>query len=299
MRILSPSQIHEASELLKRGGVVAFPTETVYGLGASIFLPEAIQRIFQVKGRPQDNPLIAHISDFHQLPLIVKEVQENFFLLADSFFPGPLTILLPKHENVPMIVSAHLPTIGVRMPAHPLARQLIEAVGTPLVAPSANLSGKPSSTTARHVVEDFGSTIDAVLDGGACRFGIESTVISLHPQPVILRPGAISQQQIEAVLKREVHYAEEKSEKPLSPGMKYRHYAPRARVRLFYQEEELELALTHICKRVIVRSLKSEQLYARFREADADGMDEIVILCDTTTQNNKALMNRLERAANG
>jgi len=294
------SELSEAAYLIQQGGLVAFPTETVYGLGASVFLPEAIQKIFQVKGRPQDNPLIVHISDFNQLDLIVQEIPPAFFQLAEFFFPGPLTILLPKKETVPTIVSANLPTIGVRMPAHPLARQLIEKVGVPLVAPSANLSGKPSSTTAQHVLEDFQGMIEGVLDGGPCLYGIESTVITLLPQPLILRPGAISRQQIEGVLKTSVSYAEEHADKPLSPGMKYRHYAPKAKVVLFDTPEQLKdfVRCAPEKHRRIFTSLQPEHLYANFRQADREGFDEILVLCTEEMKAYRALMNRLRRAAN-
>ncbi len=204
-----------SAELIKSGELVAFPTETVYGLGASVFNPKAIEQIFQVKGRPQDNPLIVHISSLQQLELIVEELPKEFEVLAESFFPGPLTLILPKKESVPSIVSANLPTIGVRMPAHPIAQLLIEGVGVPLVAPSANLSGKPSSTTAQHVRDDFGDRIKSILDGGPCEYGIESTVLTLHPKPTILRPGQITQAQLEEVLKVPVTLAAEHVEKPL------------------------------------------------------------------------------------
>lgn len=297
--IFQSFEIQKAAALIRAGNLVAFPTETVYGLGASVFLPDAVRRIFEVKGRSQDNPLIVHISDLAQLALIVKEVPEEFYLLANSFFPGPLTILLPKLDSVPSIVSANLPTIGVRMPAHPMARQLIEAVGAPLVAPSANLSGKPSSTTAHHVIADFGEKIAGVLDGGPCLYGIESTVITLFPAPLILRPGAVSQQQLEHVLKRPIPFASPHCAKPLSPGMKYRHYAPQAKVVIFYTQEALEKYLHSASahNRLVLTSLQPAELYALFRLADAEQKEEILILCDEAMLNNHALMNRITRAA--
>jgi L-threonylcarbamoyladenylate synthase len=296
--IFQSSEIQKAATFLKRGEVVAFPTETVYGLGASVFLPETVQKIFQIKGRPQDNPLIVHIAHLKQLPLIAKEWGEEFDRLAHAFFPGPLTVLLPKGEAVPSIVSANLPTIGVRMPAHPIARELIEAVG-PLVAPSANLSGRPSSTTAQHVLDDFGETICGVLDGGPCHYGIESTVVTLTPTPLILRPGAISQQQIEEVLQRPLPFAEGGVGKPLSPGMRYRHYAPDAKVTIFHSSHDLESYLQRAPKlrRMVVTSLQPSHLFALLRQADAEQQEEIVILCDASMQQNRALMDRLNRAA--
>lgn len=280
--------LNQAAAFLKEGNLVAFPTETVYGLGAPIFFPESIQKIFKIKGRPQDNPLIVHISNFEQLDLIVESFPEK---LTQYFWPGPLTLILPKKESVPSSVSAGLPTIGVRMPAHPIARNLIEAVGQPLVAPSANLSGRPSSTTAAHVREDFGESV-MILDGGACAHGLESTVLALDP-PTILRPGAVTKAEIEAVLGREVLVAKGKTKKPLSPGMKYKHYAPRARIRLV----EENTVISSSPKTLILHSIKPEELYAVFREADRQGMEEIVILCDQRVKSNAALMNRLIRAA--
>lgn len=290
--------VQEAAKALKRGGVVAFPTETVYGLGASVFLPHAIEKIFRVKGRPQDNPLIVHISHLDQLFLIVEVLPPLFTLLAKKFFPGPLTLLLPKKESVPGIVSAHLPMIGVRMPAHPLARQLIDAVGVPLVAPSANLSGKPSSTTAQHVLEDFGDAIEGIVDGGACHFGIESTVLSLLPTPQILRPGAITQEQLENVVGYSIPYADEHAERPLSPGMKYRHYSPHAKVVFFDSKPAFEAYLgANGHSKMVLSSIKAEELYSVFRKADEEALEEVVIFCDSATLNNRALMNRIRRAS--
>lgn len=293
------SEILRAAEILKRGGIVAFPTETVYGIGASVFHKEAIQRIFQVKGRPQDNPLIVHIASLEQLALIVPTPPPLFDRLAQSFFPGPLTVLLPKLDTVPNIVSANLPQIGLRMPAHPIARRLIEATGVPLVAPSANLSGKPSSTLAAHVRDDFGDLIDAVIDGGACQYGIESTVITLSPSPQILRPGAICQQSLEEVLGCPVPYAEGHVDQPLSPGMKYRHYAPLAKVLVFQSQETFVTYLREApaCQRMVLDSLKPEELYVNLRQADAEGCKEVVIFCDEMMRNNPALMNRISRAS--
>jgi L-threonylcarbamoyladenylate synthase len=299
--IFQSFEIQEAARCLQKGGIVAFPTETVYGLGASIFQPEAVQKIFQVKGRPQDNPLIVHICSLSQLSTIVKELPPGFDRLAQAFFPGPLTLILPKREEVPSIVSAHLPTIGVRMPSHPLALRLIETAGFPLAAPSANLSGRPSSTTAQHVLEDFGTTICGVVDGGACEYGIESTVLSLLPTPRILRPGAISEQQLEEVLKCPVPIAERQVEKPLCPGSKYRHYAPRAQVIAFDSKKALEsyLGQTPRTKRTVLHSVQPEALYALFRQADAEGCEEIVIFCDKTVKRNAALLNRIRCATEG
>ena len=292
-------QIAQAASLLREGDVVAFPTETVYGLGASLFQPKAIERIFQVKKRPSDNPLIVHVSHLDQLESIVEEPPLLFFQLAEVFFPGPLTILLQKKECVSPLVSAGLPTIGVRMPAHPIAQALIEAVGVPLVAPSANLSGRPSSTTAQHVLDDFGTTIAGVIDGGPCTIGIESTVITLNPTPTILRPGAITRADLENVLQRPVLEAKDLTRRPLSPGMKYRHYAPKAKISLFYDHPSLDnyLKTNPIKKRLLLNDIKQHDLYSQLRKADLENYEEILILCDATTQKNHALMNRLLHAS--
>lgn len=289
------AQINFAARCIRKGELVAFPTETVYGLGASVFNTEAIEKIFKVKKRPQDNPLIVHISSLDQLSLIADHPSELFFLLAKAFFPGPLTILLSRKREVPSSVSAGLPTIGVRMPAHSIARRLITASGTPLVAPSANLSGKPSSTTAEHVRDDFGKQLGYILDGGACQYGIESTVITLSPSPMILRPGAISKVQIEKVLDSPVELAHYSSDNtPLSPGMKYRHYAPKAKVTLISSVNEAgELHQ----KKKLLTSVTSDSLYAQLRAADAEGKEEILIVCDNSVQQNEALYNRILRAS--
>jgi L-threonylcarbamoyladenylate synthase len=291
--------IPRAAALLREGGVVAFPTETVYGLGASVFQTQAIQRIFTVKGRPQDNPLIVHIGGFDQLTQIVHPPPPLFEKLAKFFFPGPLTVLLPKLESVPSLVSANLPLIGVRMPAHPLALELIQAVGVPLVAPSANISGRPSSTCALHVHSDFGSKIDGIIDGGRCQYGIESTVISLSATIQILRPGAISKEQLEEVLQESVTYAEACADQPLCPGMKYRHYAPRAKILVFCNFEAFRSYLHQAkpCQRMILERVQPQDLYASLRQADAQKDEEIVIYCNPSIQNNRALMNRLNRAS--
>jgi L-threonylcarbamoyladenylate synthase len=200
-QLLGPKDIAKAALLLKEGYLVAFPTETVYGLGAPIFNEKLVAQIFASKGRPADNPLIAHISDLSQILEIACEIPPFFDQLTKEFFPGPLTLILKRHPRVPAIVSGGLDTIAVRMPDHALAQALITAVGQPLVAPSANLSGRPSSTEASHVLHDFSGSIAAVIDGGPTKHGMESTVLSLlKEKPVLLRPGALSLADIEAVL---------------------------------------------------------------------------------------------------
>jgi len=296
--------IEEAAQKLKTGEIVAFPTETVYGLGAPIFNPEAIAKIFIAKGRPADNPLIAHIGGLQDLVRIAVDIPPEFFVLYARFFPGPLTVVLKKHPNVPAIVSGGMDTIALRMPSHPIAQRLIAAVGEPLVAPSANISGRPSATEAAHVMEDFSGKIAGVIDGGAAHFGLESTVLSLLTDPpVILRPGAISRIEIEEVLGKAVRY-KEATDAVVSPGMKYRHYAPDAKVRLFFNSQELldnlsECAVVLSRDKIVPRHLplSSESLYRSLREADKTGYSEILVLCDSEIVRNIALMNRLELAA--
>lgn len=230
---LSVNDLERAAQLIKEGRLVAFPTETVYGLGAAIFNPSAIASIFTVKGRPSDNPLIAHMSSLEQVHQMAIEVPDSFYLLANSFFPGPLTVVLKRNPQVPSIISAGLNSIALRLPSHPIASKLISLVGEPLVAPSANLSGKPSSTQLKHVLEDFDGKIAAVIEGGQTDFGIESTVISLLDEvPILLRPGVVTKEQIEQVLGRQVELSA-RNGPVVSPGMKYRHYCPKTPIKLF------------------------------------------------------------------
>lgn len=231
-----PEGIELAGQLLRQGELVAIPTETVYGLAANALDPIAVPKIFAVKGRPQDNPLIVHISSIEMWKTLVSKLPEDALTLAKEFWPGPLTIILPKSELVPAVTSAGLDTVGVRMPSHKAALAIIEAAGVPLAGPSANLSGSPSPTEAAHCVEDLSGKIPLIIDGGSCEVGIESTVVSLVEQPIVLRPGAITPQQISAALGKEVavsHTATsplDHDEAPQSPGMKYRHYSPKAKV---------------------------------------------------------------------
>ncbi len=223
-------------EILQNGGIVGIPTETVYGLAANAFDGDAVAKIFKAKGRPQDNPLIVHISDISQLGSVVSCVPDSVYTLAEKFWPGPLSIIMPKGERIPDEVSCGLDTVAVRMPSHPAARDIISAAGVPLAAPSANLSGSPSPTTAQHVIDDMWGRADAIVDGGMCDVGVESTVISLvGDKPRLLRPGGISLEQLESVLgevdvDRAVLAELEPGQKAASPGMKYKHYSPKARV---------------------------------------------------------------------
>ncbi len=232
----SKQDIEEAGRILKSGGLVAFPTETVYGLGANALDEAAVKSIYAAKGRPSDNPLIVHIARKEDFAPLVKEITPKAQALIDAFFPAPLTVILPKSDLIGSTVSGGLGTVAVRMPQNETARAVIAAAGCPIAAPSANTSGKPSPTNAQYVFEDMNGRIDAIVDGGECEFGVESTVITLAgEEPVILRPGAVTQEMIEAVIGRvRLSYAVlneiGENETAASPGMKYKHYAPQTRV---------------------------------------------------------------------
>ena len=252
-------KIYRAAEILKKGGLVVFPTETVYGIGANAFDEEAIRRIYQAKGRPIDNPMIVHIARASDTGLLAESLPPAFVKLADAFWPGSLTMVLKKRAEVPGCVTGGLDTVGIRMPDSPVALELIKLAGTPVAAPSANLSGGPSPTKAAHVIQDLDGKVDLILAGPDCRVGIESTVVDMTVSPPgILRPGFITKEDIEGVLGTpvELHHSllktkmepkgDERSdssvlqrsgsdvppgaEAPRSPGMKYRHYAPRAKM---------------------------------------------------------------------
>lgn len=215
--------------MLQEGGLVAFPTETVYGLGADALNGGAVERIFAAKGRPGDNPLIVHIASWEQVDLLAKNPPPLLYRLGQRFWPGPLTLVVQRQERIPEAVAPGLETVAIRWPAHPVALALIEAAGCPVAAPSANRSGRPSPTTAQHVEEDLGGRIDLLLDGGPAGIGVESTVLDLTAAvPTILRPGGVTREELEEVLGPVALVSDMTVEQPLSPGMKYRHYAPRA-----------------------------------------------------------------------
>ncbi len=220
--------ILEAGRILSRGGLVAFPTETVYGLGANALDGRAVARIFEAKGRPADNPLIVHVACREEVKHLAQNIPPAAEILMDAFWPGPLTLVLPAGPAVPPETTAGLDTLAVRMPRHPVALALIRAAGVPLAAPSANLSGRPSPTTAEHVLQDLNGRIEAVLDGGPAGVGLESTVLDLTGSvPVILRPGGVTPEELRELL-GEVEVDPAFTDRPRSPGMKYTHYAPEA-----------------------------------------------------------------------
>ncbi len=239
--------IKKAAEILKSGGLVVFPTETVYGLGGNGLDAEAAKKIYAAKGRPSDNPLIIHIARPEDAEKYCY-TNEYFYALAKAFMPGPLTVILPKKEIIPFSVTGGLDTVAVRCPAHPIARAIIEEAGIPIAAPSANISGRPSPTCASYVVEDMDGRVDMIIDGGDCDIGLESTIIKLDGgRATLLRPGAITCDALECVcesveIAHSVSEALAENERPLSPGMKYRHYAPNAPFVLLAGDDEAQIA---------------------------------------------------------
>lgn len=319
--------IEQAGLILREGGLVAIPTETVYGLGANAFNAHAVTRIFEAKGRPQDNPLIVHIAEFEQLCPLVRQVPESAKLLADHFWPGPLTIILPKADCIPQETSGGLDTVAVRFPSHPVAQAIIRAAGVPIAAPSANLSGKPSPTTAQHVLDDMDGKIEMIVDGGKCSVGVESTVLTLAgDHPVLLRPGGVSIEQIRELLPDAqvdpavVHKLEE-GRTAASPGMKYKHYAPLARVivvdaskqqyidyvnshakedvwALCFEEDQDKLKVPVLCYGAQLDSgAQARHLFDALRRFDELGAKTVYAHCPDRSGVGLAVYNRLIRAA--
>lgn len=239
-KILTEENIKEAAGIIKNGGLVAFPTETVYGLGANALDPEAVGKVYEAKGRPSDNPMIVHIARASDIGQLTPRLSPDIVTLIENFWPGPLTLVVKRKKGVPDRTTGGLDTVGVRMPDSPLALQLIEWAGCPIAAPSANLSGKPSPTRAQDVIEDLNGKVDAILKGPDCRVGIESTVLDVSGEtPTVLRPGIITPESIEAAIGKKVAVdpalyvnrprdVSSEEFKPKSPGMKYKHYAPKA-----------------------------------------------------------------------
>lgn len=327
----SELSVKKAAAFIQAGEVVGMPTETVYGLAANAFNEEAVAKIFAAKERPADNPLIVHISDLTMISEIAAELPQLAVTCAKRFWPGPLTMVLPKTPNVPMITSGGLDTVGVRMPSHPLAKALIDAAGVPLAAPSANLSGSPSPTRAEHVMKDMKGRIPAIIDGGECEAGVESTVICFEDGGArdgaikILRPGRITAQMLAEVtpdvrIDKGVLHMVESGAKVASPGMKYKHYAPKARVTLVegsaevfaryvrahadrgtlcivFEEDDVKgLGVPYI---VIGRTSEEQAhgLFAALREADLRGATSVFARCPKTDGVGLAVYNRMIRAA--
>ena len=247
-KIFGKEGISEAAEILKQGGLVAFPTETVYGLGGNGLDKEAAKKIYAAKGRPSDNPLILHVSSIEEVTPLVKTLPEKAKKLMEAFWPGPLTLVLPKSDIVPKESTGGLETVALRSPENALTLALIRACGFPIAGPSANLSGRPSPTEAAHVLEDLGGRIEGILEDGAVGIGVESTIVDLsEDSPTLLRPGAITIEDLEEVLGEKVAIDPTLLGKsmtegfiPKAPGMKYRHYAPKAEMILFKKKEEDE-----------------------------------------------------------
>ena len=321
------NDIKQAGEILKNGGLVGIPTETVYGLAANALDGRAVASIFRAKGRPMDNPLIVHIADIGDIERfnLVADFPEKAKKLAEKFWSGPLTMIMPKGSAIPDEVSAGLDTVAIRFPEHKTAQAIIKAAGVPLAAPSANISGSPSPTTAEHVMSDLNGRIDAVVDGGECRVGLESTVITMVPdKPRLLRPGGITVEQIESVIgaidvDNAVLNQLDKNAKAASPGMKYKHYAPKARVILVRGEEYIDyvnknagrntaaLCYDEDVEKLNVRSFslgKSEDvdiqahaLFDRLRQIDGENVETVYARCPEPDGVGMALYNRLIRAA--
>lgn len=230
--------IGEAGKIIREGGLVVFPTETVYGLGANALDPKAVKKIFEAKGRPQDNPLIVHIWNIDQIKTLVHDVPDIAYKFMEKFWPGPMTLILPKSDVIPDVTSASLPSIGIRMPSNVIAKEFIKSSGVPIAAPSANISGRPSPTDVERCIEDLNGKVDFILGGEMCQVGVESTVIDCTVTPsCVLRPGGITLEMLREVDKKAyidpaVMKKPDKNIKPKAPGMKYRHYAPKAPVKI-------------------------------------------------------------------
>lgn len=325
--------LREAGEIIKAGGLVAFPTETVYGLGGDALNPASAKKIYEAKGRPSDNPLIVHISSMEALPYIVEEVPETAKKLASLFWPGPLTMILKKSDRVPKETTGGLDTVAVRMPVHDVALDFIEAAGGYVAAPSANRSGRPSPTSAAYVAEDMEGRIEMILDGGQATLGLESTIVDLTvAPPMILRPGFVTEEMLEVALgevaKDETLFHADSGQAPKAPGMKYRHYAPKGELVIVRGREEAVTACINEKLRagraenkktgVIAtdetvglyeadvyfsagtrNSAKeaAERLYRILRECDDEGVELIFSECPNDEGVGAAVMNRLLKAA--
>ncbi len=321
----SKADICRAAEILKDGGIVAIPTETVYGLAASAFCSDAIDKVFVAKGRPQDNPLIVHIADMEMLKEVTECVPTVLYTLAEKFWPGPLTLVLPCGDKVCDKVTAGLPTVAVRMPSSLVAREIIKATGVPLAAPSANISGSPSPTTANHVLSDLDGKIDAVIMSENSSVGVESTVVTLATNPPrLLRPGGVTAEELREILPDlmldSAVLCEPEKDKPVaSPGMKYKHYSPKTKILLVEADSENfanfvnktgncgvicfsedEKLIT--CPHIVYGSANDDAsqaagLFAALRAADGLKVDKIYVHAPQKSGVGLAVYNRLIRAA--
>ncbi len=311
--VVSPDDLTEAIEALRRGGLVGFPTETVYGLGADALDPEAVRRIFDAKGRPADNPLIVHIADIDMISTVARSVSPLAADLAKRFWPGPLTLVLDAQPSVPPVTTGGHTTVGVRIPDHPVALALLAGAGLPVAAPSANRSGRPSPTTAAHVIADLGARVDVVVDGGPAGVGLESTVVDARGTvPIVLREGAVTREEIAAAAA---------SGEAASPGTRYRHYAPACEIEIVdpaavdARARDLAGRGTHVgvvapsglplsrdvdvLARYDDEDDLARQLYATLRAGESAGCDVIVVASVPDRGMGRAVMDRLRRAAAG
>lgn len=331
----SAADIDVAAEILKSGGLVAFPTETVYGLGGDALMPEASKKIYAAKGRPSDNPLIVHIAEVDSVNDLAEEVPEKAKLLMEAFWPGPLTIILNKKESVPKETTGGLNTVAIRMPSHPAAMELIKKSGVYIAAPSANTSGRPSPTTAEHVVDDLSGRIEAIIDGGPVGIGIESTIVDLTGEiPTILRPGYITKRMLEEIVGEvEIDKAiiePDPNLRPKAPGMKYTHYAPAGILTIVEDAESPDKVTENVIKEINRLAAEKEKvavlttadnanlytaenkvllgeegngktvatrLYSALRECDKLGVEYIYSESFDRDELGGAIMNRLLKAA--
>lgn len=325
--------VREAGEIIRRGGLVAFPTETVYGLGGDALNPASSRKIYEAKGRPSDNPLIVHIAEWEALATLVKKVPEEAVKLAEVFWPGPLTMILEKSDLVPRETTGGLDTVAVRMPSHKTALAFIRAAGGYVAAPSANRSGRPSPTVAKYVVQDLDGRIDMILDGGDVELGLESTIVDLTDRaPIILRPGYITRQMLEKVLGRVEEdvtiLRDDSGQAPKAPGMKYRHYAPKGELMIVSGPEQkvadyinvhldlwrsknkktgviatdatINTYRADVCKSAgnrLDESAVGRKLYRILREFDDEGVEIIYSESFEGAGVGQAVMNRLLKAA--
>lgn len=316
--------IEQAARILKNGGIVAIPTETVYGLAASAYDENAVKKVFEAKGRPQDNPLIVHIADISYLETVARDIPDSAYLAADRFWPGPLTMIFKRTDKIPASVSAGLDTVAVRMPSDKTAREIIKN-SVPLAAPSANTSGKPSPTSAQYVIDDLDGKIDAVVISGDCQVGVESTVITLVTNPPrLLRPGAVTVEELkkffpDIVVDSAVLAEPKKDEKVSSPGMKYKHYAPKTETYLVegdceqfvrfvnskenaaavcFREEESRITVPKLCYGTAKdEATLAHSVFSVLREADNLGAQAIFVHAPSKSGVGLAVYNRLIRAA--
>lgn len=317
--------LEESAKLLKNGEIVGIPTETVYGLAANALDPDAVKKIFVAKGRPSDNPLIVHVSKFEDIEPLVAEIPEKVKVMADAFWPAPLTMIMKKNDKVSNVVSGNLDTVAIRMPKSDYARAIIEACGLPLAAPSANLSGSPSPTNAKYVFDDMNGRIPLIIDGGNCEIGVESTVISFAEEPPrLLRPGGVTLEEMtaligEIVVDDAVLNKLEEGAVASSPGMKYKHYAPSADITIIKSDFETFKALcesedniTALCfdgenEKLSCKCVtygdendgysQSARLFDALRELDEMGATKVYARCPDTKGMGLAVYNRLIRAA--